>query len=170
MVQITYMHVNRCVVCDAASTHSCEELTGTSPSCHVVSGISRTCSVVASCLSKMLTDCCSVVIPCLQILNKSVGWVGLWGMVYTYLPGVLVCYMQLLGRRPSVRLPTWFKDWMDARKQLGLLSLAAGKAGSACRVRVYVCICLCARACVRVKPSVLHCAHNCCTVWHSLCA
>lgn len=58
-----------------------------------------------------------------QILNKSVGWVSIWGMVYTYLPGVLVCYWQLLARRPSVRLPAWFKAWMDARKQLGLLSL-----------------------------------------------
>ncbi|KAF6252053.1 hypothetical protein COO60DRAFT_1644375 [Scenedesmus sp. NREL 46B-D3] len=57
------------------------------------------------------------------ILNKSVGWVSIWGMVYTYLPGVLVCYWQLLARRPSVRLPAWFKAWMDARKQLGLLSL-----------------------------------------------
>jgi hypothetical protein len=58
-----------------------------------------------------------------QILNKSIGWVSLWGMVYTYLPGVLVCYWQLLARRPSVRLPGWLKAWMDARKQLGLLSL-----------------------------------------------
>ncbi|KAF6264152.1 hypothetical protein COO60DRAFT_221410 [Scenedesmus sp. NREL 46B-D3] len=59
----------------------------------------------------------------LWILNKSIGWVSIWGMVYTYLPGVLVCYWQLLTRRPSVRLPAWFKAWMDARKQLGLLSL-----------------------------------------------
>jgi hypothetical protein len=63
-----------------------------------------------------------VLIP-LQILNKSIGWVFLWGMVYTYLPGVLVCYWQLLARRPSVQLPGWLKAWMDARKQLGLLSM-----------------------------------------------
>ena len=48
-------------------------------------------------------------------------------MVYTYLPGVLVCYWQLLARRPAVRLPGWFKAWMDARKQLGLLSLATSE-------------------------------------------
>jgi hypothetical protein len=58
-----------------------------------------------------------------QILNKSVGWVSLWGMVFTYLPGVLICYWQLVTRRPAVRLPGWFKAWMDGRKQLGLLSL-----------------------------------------------
>lgn len=44
-------------------------------------------------------------------------------MVYTYLPGVLVCWWQLLARRPVVRLPCWLKAWMDARKPLGLLSL-----------------------------------------------
>jgi hypothetical protein len=27
-----------------------------------------------------------------QILNKSIGWVSLWGLVYTSLPGVLVGY------------------------------------------------------------------------------
>lgn len=62
-----------------------------------------------------------------QILNKSVGWASLWGMVYTYLPGVLVCYCQLVSRRPAVRLPGWLKAWMDGRKQLGLLSLAASE-------------------------------------------
>lgn len=46
-------------------------------------------------------------------------------MVYTYLPGVLVCYMQLISRKASVRLPHWMKVWMDGRKQLGLLALAA---------------------------------------------
>uniref|UniRef100_A0A383WAI8 Pyrroline-5-carboxylate reductase catalytic N-terminal domain-containing protein n=1 Tax=Tetradesmus obliquus TaxID=3088 RepID=A0A383WAI8_TETOB len=59
----------------------------------------------------------------LWITNKSIGWVSLWGMVYTYLPGVLVCWWQLLARRPVVRLPCWLKAWMDARKPLGLLSL-----------------------------------------------
>jgi hypothetical protein len=63
----------------------------------------------------------------LQILNKSVGWVSLLGLVYTYLPGVLVCYMQLITRKASLRLPSWMKAWMDGRKQLGLLSLAASE-------------------------------------------
>lgn len=44
-------------------------------------------------------------------------------MVFTYLPGVLVCYWQLVARRSAVRLPGWLKAWMDGRKQLGLLSL-----------------------------------------------
>lgn len=77
-----------------------------------------------------ITDSCSDAAPmpvCTQILNKSVGWVSLWGMVYTYLPGVLVCYWQLASRRPAVRLPHWLKAWMDGRKQLGLLSLATSE-------------------------------------------
>jgi hypothetical protein len=51
--------------------------------------------------------------------------VALWGLLYTYLPGVLVSCWQLLSRRPAVRLPGWIKAWMDGRKQLGLLSFAA---------------------------------------------
>jgi hypothetical protein len=53
--------------------------------------------------------------------------VALWGLLYTYLPGVLVSYWQLLSRHPAVRLPEWLKSWMDCRKQLGLLSFAAGE-------------------------------------------
>ncbi|KIZ03649.1 hypothetical protein MNEG_4312 [Monoraphidium neglectum] len=39
------------------------------------------------------------------ITNKSIGWLSLWGMMYTYAPGTIV--------------------WMDMRKPLGLLTLAA---------------------------------------------
>lgn len=44
-------------------------------------------------------------------------------MVLTYAPGVLVCWAQLLTRRPALRLWGWVKTWMDMRKQLGLLAL-----------------------------------------------
>lgn len=36
-------------------------------------------------------------------------------------------HMQVVLRRPAVRLPGWLKSWMNACKQLGLLSLLAGE-------------------------------------------
>lgn len=60
---------------------------------------------------------------CPQVTNKSIGWAALWGMVYTYLPGCLVCFAQIIKRNPSLKLWPWMKRWMDMRKQLGLLAL-----------------------------------------------
>ncbi len=58
-----------------------------------------------------------------QITNKAVGWAALWGLVYTYLPGCLVCFAQVIKRDPTLKLWPWMKRWMDMRKQLGLLAL-----------------------------------------------
>ncbi|PNH05383.1 Metalloreductase STEAP4 [Tetrabaena socialis] len=57
------------------------------------------------------------------ITNKALGWAGLWGLLYCYLPGMATTYAQLFRRTPTVRLWRWVQRWMEARKQLGLLSL-----------------------------------------------
>jgi predicted dinucleotide-binding enzyme len=61
----------------------------------------------------------------IYILNKAVSWVALWGMGYAYAPGIIITTWQLVAWRKSVRAPRWLKRWLDARKQLGLLSLLA---------------------------------------------
>lgn len=92
--------------------------TATSAAAAVRQQESLQCSPHTNLCSNLELGCC----PAASCPLRT-GWVSLWGMVFTYLPGVLVCYMQLFTRRPAVRLPRWLKAWMDGRKQLGLLSL-----------------------------------------------
>lgn len=102
---------NRTLPLGKSNTHASLKIGCLDASSHVLAVLTCVCLSSAACGAPP------------QITNKSIGWVSLWGMVYTYLPGVLVCWWQLFARRPVVRLPYWMKAWVDARKQLGLLSL-----------------------------------------------
>ncbi|GMH38998.1 hypothetical protein BSKO_06896 [Bryopsis sp. KO-2023] len=58
----------------------------------------------------------------LQVTNKAMCWLGLWGLALTFLPGALVGVIQCMRRTKDVKLPRFLKAWLDGRKPLGLLS------------------------------------------------
>ncbi|KAG2498282.1 hypothetical protein HYH03_003543 [Edaphochlamys debaryana] len=72
------------------------------------------------------------------VSNKAFGWSALWGLLACYLPGMVISYIQLVRRVPSFRLWGWVQSWMDARKQIGLLSLLLTLLHLACSTYLFM--------------------------------